>query len=87
MNIDKAVASMVSWCEEETQNDIRIIKDDEMMWTPDYLSNEKKKGNAKVTLLFPRWMVNAGYVVIKEILGENEKTYLLNKAVHPLRSK
>lgn len=87
LNIDKAVSSMVNWCSEEPSNEIRIIKDDEMMWTPDYIASEKSKGNAKIVFWFPRWLVNFGYITLKAILGENEKTYLINKAVHPLRSE
>lgn len=87
LNIEKAVSSMVNWCSEEPANDIRIIKDDKLMWTPDYIKNEKDKGNAKVVLYFPKWLVDFGYVVIKCLTGKNEKTYLLNKAVHPLRSE
>lgn len=87
LNVKRAVAEMVSWCTQETHNDIRIIKDDKPLWTPDYIKAEKAEGRAKTVLHFPQWMINAGYTVLKGILGENEKTYLLNKAVHPLRSK
>lgn len=87
LNIKKAVKTMVDWCQEEPKNDIRIIKDDKLMWTPDYIKIEKSKGRAKTVLHFPRWMVNCGYVTLRRILGEGEKTYLLNKAVHPLRSE
>ena len=87
LNIEKAVASMVNWCSEEPKNETRIIKDDKLMWTPDYIKAEQAKGNARIVLWIPQWMVNCGYGVLKGILGKNEKTYLLNKAVHPLRSK
>lgn len=87
LNIEKAVSSMVKWCDEDPKNDLRIIKDDKLMWTPDYIKAEKEKGNAKIVLWFPQWMVNCGYAVLKGVLGENEKTYLLNKAVHPLRTE
>ncbi len=87
LNVKRAVAEMVSWCTQETHNDIRIISDDAPLWTPDYIKAEKAEGRARTVLYFPQWMVNAGYGVLKGILGENEKTYLLNKAVHPLRSK
>ncbi len=87
LNIDKAVSSMVNWCSEVTSNDIKIIKDETMMWTPDYIRAEKAKGNAKVVFWFPYWLINIGYIILKAILGKNEKTYLLNKAVHPLRSE
>lgn len=87
LNIDKAIASMVDWCSQEAKNDVRIIKDDEPMWTPDYIKAEKSEGRAKVVLKFPQWMVNCGYKALKGMTGENKYTYLLNKAVHPLRSE
>lgn len=87
LSIENAVAAMVSWCNEEPKNNIRIVKDPVLMWTPDYIRAEKAEGRAKTVLRFPGWMVSAGYVILKSVLGENEKTYLLNKAVHPLRSK
>lgn len=86
LSIDKAVLSMTNWCSQEPNNDIKIIKDDELMYTPDYIKSEKEEGRAKIVLYFPRWMINCGYSVIKAITGENKYTYLLNKAVHPLRS-
>lgn len=87
LNIDKAIASMVEWCSRGPQNDIHIIKDDTPMWTPDYIKAEKAEGRAKIVLRFPQWMVNCGYKLMKGITGENKYTYLLNKAVHPLRSE
>lgn len=87
LNIDKAVSAMVHWCSVEPGNEIRIIKDEKMMWTPDYIKEEKAKGNAKIVLHFPGVMVRAGYKVLSALLGKNEKVYLLNKAVYPLRSE
>lgn len=87
LNIRKAVEEMVNWCSEEPKNNIRIIKDDKPMWTPDYIKAEKAEGRAKIVLHFPRWLVNAGYTVLKLITGENKYTYLLNKAVYPFRTE
>lgn len=87
LNVRRAVAAMVDWCISEPKNDITILKDDKPLWTPDYIASEKQAGRAKVVLRFPQWLVNMGYGVLKGILGENEKTYLLNKAVHPLRTE
>lgn len=87
LNIGKAVRSMVDWCSQETKKEIRIIKDDEPMWTPDYIQKERQEGRAKIVLKIPRWMVNCGYSVLKGITGENKYTYLLNKAVHPLKTE
>ena len=69
LNIRKAVQAMVDWCEEEPKNDIRIIKDEKPMWTPDYIKAERAAGRAKVVLRFPRWMILAGYKTLKGITG------------------
>lgn len=87
LNINGAVNAMVQWCEDEPQNDVRIIKDPQRMNTAEYIKSEKQAGRATVVLHFPNWIVNAGYTVIKKLTGENKYTYLLNKAVHPLRSE
>ena len=87
LNVKRAVAEMVNWCKEEPKNDIRIIKDERPLWTPDYIKTEKAEGRAKTVLHIPKWMVNCGYGILKAVMGENEKTYLLNKLVHPLRSE
>ena len=87
LNVRKAVTEMTAWCRLEPSNDIHIIKDAIRMKTSDYIKAEKAAGRAKLVIRLPLWMVRCGYVVLKRILGENEKTYLLNKAVHPLRSE
>ena len=87
LNVNGAVKAMVDWCSEEPKNTVRIIKDEKRMWTPDYIKAEKEAGSAKVVFHVPTWLVNCGYAVLKGITGENKYTYLLNKAVHPLRSE
>ena len=87
LNVKRAIAKMVDWCYQEPQNTIRIVKDPNNMNTVEYIKAEKSEGRARVVLHFPTWMVNVGYAVLKGITGENKYTYLLNKAVHPLRSK
>lgn len=87
LNIDNAVRAMVEWCDQDTRNDVQIIKDPVRMNTADYIRAEKEAGRASFVLYLPRWLVNLGYTVLYKLLGENEKTYLLNKAVHPLRSE
>lgn len=87
LNIKSAVQAMVDWCSKEPRNTVRIIKDKKRMWTPDYIKAEKADGRAKIVLRVPTWMMNCGYTVLKAITGENKYTYLLNKAVHPLRSE
>jgi len=87
LNINKAVSAMVSWCSEEVHNNIRIIKDSKNLNTRQYIKSEKAEGRAKIVLYFPQWIINAGYFALKAISGENKYTYLLNKAVHPIKSK
>lgn len=87
LNINNAVKAMVEWCGEKPQNDIRIIKDPVRMNTADYIASEKCEGRAKFVLYLPRWAVKVGYAVLKAITGQNKYTFLLNKAVCPLRSE
>ena len=86
LDIRKAVRVMVEWCREDAGNDITIIKDEKPMWTPDYIKTERNVGRAKIVLRIPRWIINFGYAILYGLFGENKKTYLINKAVHPLRS-
>lgn len=87
LNVNHAVEMMVEWCSLPTNNSIKIIKDEVNMNTIEYIRAEKAEGRAKVVLYFPKWCVYAGYAVLKLITGENKYTYLLNKAVYPLRSR
>ena len=87
LNVKGAVDAMIAWCEETPKNEIRIIKDDERMNTLDYIKIEKQMGRANIVLWIPRWIMCAGYTFLKAITGENKYTYLLNKAVYPLRTE
>ena len=86
LNIEKAIDEMVKWCGETPKNNIRIIKDENLLNTQEYIKAEKELENAKYVLRFPRWFVQFGYG-ISRITGKNKYTFLLNKAVHPLRSE
>lgn len=86
LDIRNAVAEILQWCENEPVNETRVVKDPQLMNTVDYILEEKKAGRASVVLPVPRWMVKAGYSVLKAVLGERPVTYLLHKAVYPLRS-
>lgn len=87
LNINVAVRSMVEWCNRKPQKETCIIKDKDRMNTADYVQREIKEGRAKHVLRFPRWMVVCGFSVLKGITGKNKYTYLLNKAVNPLRTE
>ncbi len=86
LNIKKAISAMLAWCTEKTNNNVIILKDDELLWTPDCIKEEKASGRAMIVLHFPSQIVKLGYFLLRILFGENEKTYLLNKAVYPLRS-
>lgn len=86
LNVKNAVKAMVEWCEHEVTNSVHIIKDPVRMNTVDYIKAERAEGRATVVLHFPKWIVTIGYKVLM-LTGENKYTYLLNKAVYPLRSE
>lgn len=87
LNIDLAVEKMVEWCKNSADNQIHIIKDELPMNTRDYIQREKSEGRAKHVIRMPRWIAVTGYSVLRFFTGKNKYTYLLNKAVHPLKSK
>ena len=87
LNIKKAVYSMCCWVREEPQNNIKIIKDEKLLNTREMIAEEKDHGRALHVLKFPKWAVDAGFFVLKAIMGENKYTFLLNKAVNPLRTE
>lgn len=87
LDINGAIDAMVKWCVEDVRNDIRIIKDPQRMNTADRIKAERSEGRAKAVLYLPRWTVRAGYAVLKALTGKNKYTYLLNKAVNPLRTE
>ncbi len=87
LNVELAAKSMADWCSQAPQNDIRILKDPNYLWTPAMIQQEQQAGRASLVLHVPVWCVSLGYGILKAVLGENEKTYLLNKLVHPLRTR
>ncbi len=86
LNIDLATDSMIRWCEGVPNNEIRIIKDPHLLNTKQEILKEKEIGNAKHIIHFPRWIVNIGYGVLR-LSGKNKVTFLINKALYPLRSE
>ena len=84
--IDNAVAAMVEWVAFKPDGKTRVIKDEHRINTAEAIKEEKAAGRAKYVLRFPRWVIMAGYGVLK-IAGKNKFTYLLNKALYPLRTK
>lgn len=86
LDINNAVKAMADWCEEDTLNDVRILKDSLLMNTADYINMEKSEGRAKHVLYFPKWLVNLGYKIVS-ITGDNKYSYLISKAVYPIRTE
>lgn len=86
LNLDKAIDEMIRWCLTEAKNEIKIIKDNKLLNTKDYIREEKAIGKAKHVIKLPRWAVIIGYSILR-ITGKNKYTFLLNKAVNPLRSE
>lgn len=86
LNIEKGIKSMIEWCSSQPNNELRIIKDDDLLNTVDYLKEEREQGRAKHIIRIPRWLACFGYGIIR-ITGKNKFTFLLNKAIHPLRTE
>ncbi|HHT67291.1 MAG TPA: NAD(P)-dependent oxidoreductase [Erysipelotrichaceae bacterium] len=86
LHLDKAIEEMIKWCGSKPKNEIRIIKDEQPMNSVDYIEKEKTLGKAKHVVKIPRWLATLGYVVLR-ITGKNKYTFLLNKAINPLRSE
>ena len=87
LDVNRAVMKMVEWCAEKPDNRIHIIKDKELLDARECIIKEQKNGRAKYVLCFPEFIVQSGFKILKMIFGENKYTYLLNKAVNPLRTK
>lgn len=87
LDVNRAAKAMADWCGLAPTNAIRILKDPELLWTPDALKAERQAGRAGFVLHVPQFCVDLGYRVLKGVLGENEKTYLINKLAHPLRTE
>ena len=86
LNINKAIDSMVDWCKLDSSNSVKVLKDDDLLNTRDYLDEERKQGRANHLIRIPRWLARFGYGIMR-ISGKNKYTFLLNKAIKPLRSE
>lgn len=86
LNINSAIDEMIKWCYQKVNNEIRILKDVKMLNTKEAIAIEKSLGRANRVLRIPRWVVCFGYYCLR-ITGKNKYTYLLSKAVNPLRSE
>lgn len=78
---------MVGWYEKAPQNGIRILKDERILRTDDCIRDECKAGKAKIVIYVPKVVATLGYKALYQLFGKNEKIYLFNKAIYPLRSE
>ena len=93
LNIELAVSAIIDWCnslvgwfDKKPGGSIKIIKDEKPLSTVECVVAEREAGRAKHILHFPLWLVKAGYGILR-ITGKNKYTYLLSKAVKPLRTE
>jgi nucleoside-diphosphate-sugar epimerase len=86
LDIRNAVSAMVDWCSASPSNSVRIIKDPARMDTAVILRDEKSAGRARFVLPVPRFAALAAHALARLLIGRSPKTYLLSKAVHPLRT-
>lgn len=86
LDITGAVAAIVDWVDKEVDNNIRVIKDKELLDISTLIAKEKAEGRARHVLTFPRWIVVCGYYAVKLAFGKSNKTYLVFKALWPFRT-
>jgi hypothetical protein len=86
LSIDNAVKQMSNWLNKEAVNDIHNIKDEKLVNTAECIKKEKAEGRARFVIHLPRGLVRFAFNLIKIVIGENKYTYLLNKAINPLRT-
>lgn len=87
LNIDTAVRYMADWCEKAPTAKVFNIKNEALINTADCIAEERAQGRAKHVFYFPLWVVELGFGVLYCLTGKNKYTFLLNKAVHPLRTE
>lgn len=85
--VEEAVHRMTEWLSSAPANDILNVKDAALLNVNDQISAERACGRAKRLLHLPRPIVLCAYYAIKFLTGKNKYTYLLNKAVNPLRTE
>lgn len=89
LHIDNATSAMVSWVESPQTEGIIItnIKDPSPMRTADILVKEKREGRARLVVFIPRWLALIIYRAARAIAASSPITYLINKAINPIRTQ
>lgn len=86
LSVKIAITEMVEWCKRKPTNTIKLVKNEKRMNTRDCIKEEKEAGRAKLVIYIPLWLAKIALFLLMIIIGENKYTYLLNKALYPLRS-
>ena len=87
LSIDEAVRRMTLWLSDEPCCDVHNVKDAALLRTAEQISAERAAGRARRVLRIPRPLASAALAVLLCLTGKNKYTYLLNKAVNPLRTE
>lgn len=87
LNINVAISAIADWIKTGScDGSVKIIKDKKLLDTKKTIAEEKASGRARIVIKVPRLLVNLVYSLLR-ITGKNKFTYLLNKAVNPLRTE
>lgn len=87
LNIRTAVNAIAQWVSEGTAAPVLHVKDERRLSVAECLAAEKTQGRARHVLRCPRWLATGGYQLMKFATGKNKYTYLLHKALYPVRTE
>lgn len=86
LDVRVALDAMVAWCSAPPSNSVRVVKDPCRLDAAALIQAENAAGRARFVLHVPRFAALAAYALARLLLPRSPKTYLLSKAVHPLRT-
>lgn len=87
LSLDNALSAIVGWIENGSEKETLNIKDTRRINTKEIIAEEKAAGRAKFVICLPVWAAKCCYWLCRLLFGKrSNKTYLINKAVHPLRT-
>ena len=86
LDIRIAVEAMLAWCSAIPSNSVHVIKDPKLLDASTLVQAEQAVGRARFVIPVPRFAALAAYSLARLLLPRSPKTYLLSKAVHPLRT-
>ncbi len=87
LNISMLVNEIIAWCKNSPNNGIKILKDSKYMKTTNYIAAEQREGRANIVIRCPKVVAEFLYLLTRTLTGRNRYTYLLHKALRPIRSE